>query len=131
MYILWYLNAKGIKAVVYMFMWVRDLVTFVKTLIFYIPWILVMQDVPTLNAFFQSTFGITPEEKQLSVSGKNHGDVDLNGMLTCLKFYIVSFYNLVVFLPSAYLSLCFRECFILLEKYEVYAAYFMISCRLV
>ncbi|XP_011098577.1 FACT complex subunit SSRP1 [Sesamum indicum] len=37
------------------------------------------QDVATLTAFFQSNFGTTPEEKQLSVSGKNWGEVDLNG----------------------------------------------------
>lgn len=37
------------------------------------------QDVASLTAFFQSNFGKTPEEKQLSVSGKNWGDVDLNG----------------------------------------------------
>ncbi|KAL0350926.1 UNVERIFIED_CONTAM: FACT complex subunit SSRP1 [Sesamum radiatum] len=37
------------------------------------------QDVASLTAFFQSNFGTTPEEKQLSVSGKNWGEVDLNG----------------------------------------------------
>ncbi|KAF7115424.1 hypothetical protein RHSIM_RhsimUnG0055900 [Rhododendron simsii] len=43
------------------------------------------QDVASLTTFFQSTFGITPEEKQLSVSGRNWGEVDLNGnMLTFL-----------------------------------------------
>ncbi|KAL6956712.1 FACT complex subunit ssrp1 [Sarracenia purpurea var. burkii] len=43
------------------------------------------QDVATLTNFFQNTCGITPEEKQLSVSGKNWGEVDLNGnMLTFL-----------------------------------------------
>ncbi|XP_051118009.1 FACT complex subunit SSRP1-like isoform X2 [Andrographis paniculata] len=43
------------------------------------------QDVTTLNTLFQSNYGKTPEEKQLSVSGKNWGDVDLNGnMLTFL-----------------------------------------------
>ncbi|XP_011009449.1 PREDICTED: FACT complex subunit SSRP1-like [Populus euphratica] len=42
------------------------------------------QDLPTLTNFFQS-HGITPEEKQLSVSGRNWGEVDLNGnMLTFL-----------------------------------------------
>ncbi|KAH9676376.1 FACT complex subunit SSRP1 [Citrus sinensis] len=41
------------------------------------------QDVATLTNFFQSNFGISPEEKQLSVSGRNWGEVDLNGnMLT-------------------------------------------------
>ncbi|KAB1211652.1 FACT complex subunit SSRP1 [Morella rubra] len=41
------------------------------------------QDVTSLTNFFQSTCGITPEEKQLSVSGRNWGEVDLNGnMLT-------------------------------------------------
>ncbi|GAA0151117.1 hypothetical protein LIER_09906 [Lithospermum erythrorhizon] len=41
------------------------------------------QDVASLTTFFQNTCGITPEEKQLSVSGKNFGEVDLNGnMLT-------------------------------------------------
>ncbi|KAL7238431.1 hypothetical protein ACSBR2_004518 [Camellia fascicularis] len=43
------------------------------------------QDVATLTSFLQSTCGITPEEKQLSVSAKNWGEVDLNGnMLTFL-----------------------------------------------
>lgn len=43
------------------------------------------QDVASLTSFFQSSCGITPEEKQLSVSGKNWGEVDLNGnMLTFL-----------------------------------------------
>lgn len=41
------------------------------------------QDVTALTNFFQSNFGISPEEKQLSVSGRNWGEVDLNGnMLT-------------------------------------------------
>ncbi|KAK4769277.1 hypothetical protein SAY86_027427 [Trapa natans] len=43
------------------------------------------QDVANLSNFFQNTCGITPEEKQLSVSGRNWGEVDLNGnMLTFL-----------------------------------------------
>ncbi|KAL8038621.1 hypothetical protein ABFX02_11G120300 [Erythranthe guttata] len=37
------------------------------------------QDVASLTTFFQSKFEKTPEEKQLSVSGKNWGEVDLNG----------------------------------------------------
>ncbi|KAI4351361.1 hypothetical protein L6164_005734 [Bauhinia variegata] len=41
------------------------------------------QDLATLTTFFQNTCGITPEEKQLSVSGRNWGEIDLNGnMLT-------------------------------------------------
>ncbi|KAK7293289.1 hypothetical protein RJT34_16152 [Clitoria ternatea] len=41
------------------------------------------QDVASLTNFFQNTCGITVEEKQLSVSGRNWGEVDLNGnMLT-------------------------------------------------
>ncbi|XAR51771.1 hypothetical protein NMG60_11006503 [Bertholletia excelsa] len=41
------------------------------------------QDVATLTNYFQNTCGLTTEEKQLSVSGKNWGEVDLNGnMLT-------------------------------------------------
>ncbi|KAJ8775142.1 hypothetical protein K2173_020146 [Erythroxylum novogranatense] len=43
------------------------------------------QDVTSLSNFFQSNCGITPEEKQLSVSGRNWGEIDLNGnMLTFL-----------------------------------------------
>ncbi|KAJ9152545.1 hypothetical protein P3X46_026103 [Hevea brasiliensis] len=43
------------------------------------------QDLANLNNFFQSNCGVTPEEKQLSVSGRNWGEVDLNGnMLTFL-----------------------------------------------
>ncbi|KAL6518900.1 FACT complex subunit ssrp1 [Orobanche hederae] len=37
------------------------------------------QDVASLTTFFLSNFRITPEEKQLSVSGKNWGEVDLTG----------------------------------------------------
>lgn len=37
------------------------------------------QDVTSLTNFFQTSCGLTPEEKQLSVSGKNWGEVDLNG----------------------------------------------------
>eukprot|EP00262_Sarcandra_glabra_P010978 TRINITY_DN26688_c0_g1_i1.p1 TRINITY_DN26688_c0_g1~~TRINITY_DN26688_c0_g1_i1.p1 ORF type:complete len:646 (-),score=160.90 TRINITY_DN26688_c0_g1_i1:244-2181(-) len=43
------------------------------------------QDVSSLTNFIQNSVGITPEEKQLSVSGRNWGEVDLNGnMLTFL-----------------------------------------------
>ncbi|XP_021764377.1 FACT complex subunit SSRP1-like [Chenopodium quinoa] len=43
------------------------------------------QDVATLTTFFRNSCGITPEEKQVSVSGHNWGEVDLNGnMLTFL-----------------------------------------------
>ncbi|KAJ9683614.1 hypothetical protein PVL29_019260 [Vitis rotundifolia] len=43
------------------------------------------QDVTNLTNFFQHSCGINPEEKQLSVSGRNWGEVDLNGnMLTFL-----------------------------------------------
>ncbi|EPS69750.1 hypothetical protein M569_05013, partial [Genlisea aurea] len=43
------------------------------------------QDVSSLTTFFQSNFGKTPEEKQLSVSGRNWGEVELDGnMLTFL-----------------------------------------------
>ncbi|ESQ32633.1 hypothetical protein EUTSA_v10003803mg [Eutrema salsugineum] len=37
------------------------------------------QDVTSLTSFFQSTFGKTPVEKQLSVSGRNFGEVHFNG----------------------------------------------------
>ncbi|CAJ2653388.1 unnamed protein product [Trifolium pratense] len=37
------------------------------------------QDVLSLTNFFQNTFGITVKEKQLSVTGRNWGEVDLNG----------------------------------------------------
>ncbi|GMG98436.1 hypothetical protein Nepgr_000276 [Nepenthes gracilis] len=41
------------------------------------------QDVVLLTSFFRTNCGITPEEKQLSVSGHNWGEVDFNGnMLT-------------------------------------------------
>lgn len=46
------------------------------------------QDVTSLTSFFQSSCGITPEEKQLSVSGKNWGEVDLNGNM--LSFLVAS-----------------------------------------
>ncbi|GAB2282341.1 FACT complex subunit ssrp1 [Dionaea muscipula] len=37
------------------------------------------QDKATLTSFFRSNYGITPEEKQLSVAGHNWGEVDFNG----------------------------------------------------
>lgn len=37
------------------------------------------QDVTSLTTLFQTNFGRTPEDKQLSISGKNWGEVDLNG----------------------------------------------------
>ncbi|KAJ6814817.1 FACT complex subunit SSRP1 isoform X1 [Iris pallida] len=37
------------------------------------------QDVSTLTSFIQKNIGLTPEEKQLSVSGRNWGEVDING----------------------------------------------------
>ncbi|KAM7267672.1 hypothetical protein ACFE04_009838 [Oxalis oulophora] len=37
------------------------------------------QDNASLTNFFQTNCGITPEEKQLSISGRNWGDIDLNG----------------------------------------------------
>ncbi|MCL7027137.1 hypothetical protein MKW94_014239 [Papaver nudicaule] len=41
------------------------------------------QDVSSLTTYIQTNIGVTPEEKQLSVSGRNWGEVDLNGnMLT-------------------------------------------------
>ncbi|XP_068642864.1 FACT complex subunit SSRP1-like [Aristolochia californica] len=46
------------------------------------------QDVSNLTTFFQSTIGITPEEKQLSISGQNWGEVDLSGNL--LNFLVGS-----------------------------------------
>ncbi|KAK1383689.1 FACT complex subunit SSRP1 [Heracleum sosnowskyi] len=46
------------------------------------------QDVSSLTTFFQTACGITPEEKQLSVSGKNWGEVDLNGNM--LSFLVGS-----------------------------------------
>ncbi|PON35409.1 Structure-specific recognition protein [Parasponia andersonii] len=43
------------------------------------------QDASSLSTYFQNSCGITPEEKQLSVSGRNWGDVVLSGnMLTFL-----------------------------------------------
>ncbi|XP_024182651.1 FACT complex subunit SSRP1 isoform X2 [Rosa chinensis] len=36
------------------------------------------QDVTTLTNYFQTTFGIVAEEKKLSVSGRNWGEVDLS-----------------------------------------------------
>ncbi|XP_010925368.1 FACT complex subunit SSRP1 [Elaeis guineensis] len=43
------------------------------------------QDVTNLTNFIQKSIGITPEEKQLSVTGHNWGGVDINGnMLTFL-----------------------------------------------
>uniref|UniRef100_A0A1J3JK75 FACT complex subunit SSRP1 n=1 Tax=Noccaea caerulescens TaxID=107243 RepID=A0A1J3JK75_NOCCA len=46
------------------------------------------QDVASLTSFFQSNFDKTPEEKQLSVTGRNWGEVDLNGNI--LTFSVAS-----------------------------------------
>jgi structure-specific recognition protein 1 len=46
--------------------------------------------------FFQNTCGITPEEKQLSVSGRNWGEVDLNGQSYSFLFKLSI---LIDFLP--------------------------------
>ncbi|KHG16089.1 FACT complex subunit SSRP1 [Gossypium arboreum] len=43
------------------------------------------QDVASLTNFFQNNCGITPQEKQLSVSGHNWGEVDLNDSGVHLK----------------------------------------------
>ena len=59
------------------------------------------QDVTSLTNFFQNTCGLTPEEKQLSVSGKNWGEVDLNGQSTPLLlvvFFLIS--QLVEFIKT-------------------------------
>ncbi|GKA47118.1 FACT complex subunit SSRP1 [Tanacetum coccineum] len=40
-----------------------------------------LDDVSSLTNFFQHSCGITPEEKQLSVSGKNWGELDINDLL--------------------------------------------------
>ncbi|KAK8926025.1 FACT complex subunit SSRP1 [Platanthera zijinensis] len=43
------------------------------------------QDVSSLTSFIEKTIGIKPDEKQLSVSGRNWGELDTNGnMLTFL-----------------------------------------------
>lgn len=44
------------------------------------------QDVASLTTYFQSSCGISPEEKQLSISGKNWGEVDLNGWICAFCF---------------------------------------------
>ncbi|KAI3520826.1 hypothetical protein L1887_10278 [Cichorium endivia] len=46
------------------------------------------QDVSSLTNFFQNSCGIAPEEKQLSVSGKNWGELDINGNM--LSFLVGS-----------------------------------------
>jgi len=45
----------------------------------YCYFIHILQAVVSLTNFFQNTCGISVEEKQLSVSGRNWGEVDLNG----------------------------------------------------
>nr|DAD31171.1 TPA_asm: hypothetical protein HUJ06_010022 [Nelumbo nucifera] len=46
------------------------------------------QDITSLTNFIQNAVGITPEEKQLSVSGQNWGEIDLNGNM--LSFLVGS-----------------------------------------
>lgn len=43
------------------------------------------QDVSSLTSYIEKTFGVKPDEKQLSISGRNWGEIDINGnMLTFL-----------------------------------------------
>jgi len=48
-----------------------------------------MQDVSNLTSFIQKYIGITPEEKQLSVSGRNWGEVDIDGWSLSFLFPLV------------------------------------------
>ncbi|GJM94803.1 hypothetical protein PR202_ga11482 [Eleusine coracana subsp. coracana] len=43
------------------------------------------QDVSSLTSFIQKNTGITPEEKQLSVSGHNWGGIEINGNMLCFN----------------------------------------------
>ncbi|KAE8668630.1 FACT complex subunit SSRP1 [Hibiscus syriacus] len=56
------------------------------------------QDVASLTSFFQNNCGITPEEKHLSVSGRNWGEVDLSGLKSPIFFYAG---NMLTFLTGA------------------------------
>lgn len=64
-----------------------------------------------MTNFFQSNFGISPEEKQLSVSGRNWGEVDLNGQWLCLSFQVDGSNGFLLFifmlLNIFYLIVCF------------------------
>ncbi|KAF8724931.1 hypothetical protein HU200_020647 [Digitaria exilis] len=43
------------------------------------------QDVSSLTSFIQKSTGITPEEKQLSISGHNWGGIEINGNMLCFN----------------------------------------------
>ncbi|XP_026424225.1 FACT complex subunit SSRP1-like [Papaver somniferum] len=43
------------------------------------------QDVSNLTTYIQTSIGLTPVEKQLSVSGKNWGDIELDGSMLTFK----------------------------------------------
>ncbi|KAI3968378.1 hypothetical protein MKW92_029294 [Papaver armeniacum] len=43
------------------------------------------QDVSNLTTYMQTNIGVTPVEKQLSVSGKNWGDIELDGSMLTFK----------------------------------------------
>ncbi|AQK84463.1 FACT complex subunit SSRP1-B [Zea mays] len=43
------------------------------------------QDVSNLTNFIEKSTGITPEEKQLSVSGQNWGGIQINGNMLCFN----------------------------------------------
>jgi hypothetical protein len=45
-----------------------------------------LQDVSNLTNFMTNTIGLTPDDKQLSVSGRNWGEVDLDGLFLFLSF---------------------------------------------
>lgn len=73
-----------------------------------------------MSTYFQNTCGITPEEKQLSVSGRNWGEVDLNGNYLFHFCYLIQrhlsgFYVFFLFLiHSCIAHSCFMgktECF--------------------
>ncbi|MBA0614608.1 hypothetical protein Godav_014879 [Gossypium davidsonii] len=48
------------------------------------------QDVASLTSFFQNNCGIAPEEKQLSVSGRNWGEVDLSETAFSYSFEVLN-----------------------------------------
>lgn len=70
-----------------------------------------------MTNFFQNTCGITPEEKQLSVSGRNWGEVDLNGQSCSFLFKLI----LIDFITDLMLS-----CVCLLILLIVYINHFVL-----
>ena len=54
----------------------------------YMFYTLHLQDVCNLTTFMTNTTRLAPEDKKLSISGRNWGEVDLDGLSLFLSFWL-------------------------------------------